>query len=90
MVERPKRRSDVNSRLIDGETVVLDRSANRIHQLNQTASFIWDRCDGARSAREIADQLVEAFEVDRQTAETSVKMTLQQFEQLGLLDRGQH
>jgi len=89
MVEHPRRRSDVNARLVEGEMVVLDRTANLIHQLNQTASFIWHRCDGQYTAREIAAQLVDAFEIDLDTAEGSVKAALQQFEQLGLLERAQ-
>jgi hypothetical protein len=87
MAEHPRRRSDVSARLVDGETVVLDRRADLVHQLNQTASFIWHQCDGQRTAREIADQVVDAFDVDPDTAEASVKAALQQFEQLGLLER---
>jgi PqqD family protein of HPr-rel-A system len=71
---------------VEGETVVLDRASELVHQLNPTASFIWTRCDGRSTARDIADQLVDAFDVDRETAETSVRATLQQLETLGLLD----
>ena len=66
--------------------VVLDRTSDLVHQLNQTASFIWERCDGRSTARDIADQMVAAFDVDRATAETSVVATLRQLETLGLLD----
>ena len=86
MAEHPKRRSDVSARLVDGETVVLDRQADMVHQLNQTASFIWHQCDGQRTTREIVDQVVAAFDVDPDTAEASVKAALQQFERLGLLE----
>jgi hypothetical protein len=54
---RPKRRADLRVRLIEGEAVVLDRRAGLIHQLNHTASYIWDRCHGEFTAAEIADQL---------------------------------
>jgi DNA-binding MarR family transcriptional regulator len=89
MADYPRRRSDVSARLVEGETVVLDRQADLVHQLNQTASFIWHRCDGQCTAREIAEQLGAAFDVDLDIAEGSVTAALQQFEQLGLLERTQ-
>jgi hypothetical protein len=39
---RPKRRDDLNVRVIDGSTDVLDRRANFIHQLNEVATDVWD------------------------------------------------
>lgn len=86
MADHPRRRSDVSARLVEGEMVVLDRTADLIHQLNQTASFIWGQCDGQSTARDIADQLMDAFDVDPGTAEASVTAALQQFEELGLLE----
>jgi len=84
--DRPKRRGDLNARLVDGEMVVLDRHAERIHQLNSTARFIWDHCDGDRSVAQIADGMMEAFEVDGATAARDVADTVRQFAELGLLD----
>ena len=85
MAVRPRRRSDVSARLVEGEMVVLDRSADLVHQLNQTASFIWELCDGRSTAGGIADRLVDAFDVDPASAEAAVTATLREFEQLGLL-----
>jgi hypothetical protein len=86
MTNVPRRRSDVRARYIQGEVVVLDRRADLVHQLNQTAGFIWERCDGRTTPQDIADQLVEAFAVDAGTAAASVTAALQQLEQLGLLE----
>jgi len=86
MTNIPRRRTDLNARLVEDEVVVLDRKADQVHQLNQTASFIWERCDGRSTPRDIAEQLVEAFEVDPDTAATSVTAALQQFTRLGLLE----
>jgi hypothetical protein len=82
----PKQRSDISIRVIEGETVVLHLSAGQIHRLNPTASFIWDRCDGHRTAAEIADELTELFDVDYETAREAVRTTLRQLAGLGLLD----
>jgi len=80
------RRGDLKARSVDGEMVVLDRRTERIHQLNPTASFIWDRCDGDRTLEQIAGGMMEAFEVDRETAAQDVAATVRQFTDLGLLE----
>lgn len=86
MTDIPRRRSDLQARLVDGEVVVLDRKADMVHQLNATASFIWQRCDGRASRHDIAAQLVDAFEVDADTAAASVASTLEELARLGLLE----
>jgi len=60
----PRRRTDVNSRVVEEETVVLDRHHEFIHQLNLTATYIWERCDGKASIEDIAAQLAETFDVE--------------------------
>ena len=84
--DHPKRRVDVNVRMVDGEVVVLDRQSDLIHQLNHTASYIWDRCDGQSTVAEIANQLAEAFHVDADTAVQDVAITIGQLQSLGLLE----
>lgn len=82
----PKRRSDLSVRLVDGETVVLDRREGRIHQFNHTASFIWEQCNGTQTIETIATQLTKAFAVDIETAAKDVKTVIAQFRQLHLLE----
>lgn len=36
------------------ETVIYDEQRDRIHLLNRTAALVWGRCDGTRTASEIA------------------------------------
>jgi Coenzyme PQQ synthesis protein D (PqqD) len=81
-----KRRRDVKSRLVDGETVVLDQQAGVVHQLNATASFIWERCDGQSTLTDIAQQLAQAFEVDPHVASCDVNAMIGQLEALHLLE----
>ena len=81
-----KRRSDVCTRVVEGEMVVLDRQVGLIHQLNQTASYIWERCDGICTMAAITYQLAEAFDVDRETAAKDVEAIVSQLEELNLLE----
>jgi Coenzyme PQQ synthesis protein D (PqqD) len=86
LLDHPKRRSDLSARQVDDEMVVLDRRTERIHQLNTTASFVWDRCDGACSMDEIAGGIMETFDVDALTAAQDVAEIVRQFADLGLLE----
>lgn len=82
----PERRSDVSVRVVEGETVVLDRQEELIHQLNQTASYIWDRCDGKSAMAEIASQLAEEFDIDPETVARDVAGIVGQLQSLNLLE----
>ena len=88
-VLRLKRRTDVQSRLVDGELIVLDRDNDLIHQFNKTATFIWERCDGRRSAAEIAHEICDSFEVDEPTAVREVIETLERLQNLELIEDDQ-
>ena len=82
---RPQRRPDIRTRVVDGETIVLDRREEFVHQLNKTASYIWERCDGRYSPAEIADEVCAAFEVDHLTALRDVLDIVKELERRKLL-----
>jgi len=81
----PMRRSDLSVRIMEGETVVLDRHRRLIHQLNKTASYIWERCDGKSTVAEIANELAEAFGIDVDSAERDTVTVVEELESLGLI-----
>lgn len=83
---KPRRRSDVRVRSIDGETVVLDRARELIHQLNPSASLIWMLCDGDHTVGQMVRELSGAFEVTVAVAEQDVAAVLDRFGRLGLLE----
>jgi hypothetical protein len=85
-LQTPKRRKDVASRLVDGEMVVLDRYRGFVHQLNKTATFIWEKCDGEHTAAEIAIRMTENFAVDQSTALNDVIEVLNELRELELLN----
>lgn len=82
----PRRRSGVRARAVDGEVLILDRQRQLVHQVNQTARFIWERCDGHHTLVHIADELAEAFDVEPVTAEHDVAATVRQLEAVGLVE----
>jgi len=83
---RPRQRPDLRSRLVEGEMVVLDRREEFIHQLNCTASYIWELCDGLHTPDEISQELCSAFNTDFSTAQRDVLATVEKLREAKLLD----
>jgi hypothetical protein len=80
------RRTDLLVRAINGEIVVLDKGAKKIHHLNATASLIWHCCDGKNSADTIAATVAERFNCPVQAVIDDVRGALRQLEVLGLIE----
>ena len=85
----PKRRSDLSTRSTEGEKLILDRQGGVIHQLNATASMIWELCDGRTAVEEIVGRIVEAFDIDGRVVGADVQRTLMEFGSLNLLEKRQ-
>jgi hypothetical protein len=47
--------------IVDGQCVVYDTGADRVHYLNPTAALVLELCDGSRSAQQIAALVQEAY-----------------------------
>ena len=65
--------------------MVLDRDGGRVHQLNSTASYVWERCDGRSTQSEIADEMAAEYGVEPDQAVADVAALMAQFRELGLL-----
>jgi len=72
------------SREVNGETLVLDSRAELIHQLNPTATFIWQQARSGSSAGEIAAAVAEEYDVELETAHRDVAATLARLKELNL------
>jgi Coenzyme PQQ synthesis protein D (PqqD) len=82
----PKRRVDVTTRDVNGETLILDRKHEEVHQLNSTASYVWQRCDGKTSIAEIALSMAHDFCAEPADVERDVAGLIAQFSVLHLLE----
>jgi hypothetical protein len=86
MVSTMRRKlSAVTIRPVGDELLVLDTDAQRIHQLNATASFIWQCCDRAASADEIAGLVATEYAVDQHIALRDVAEILGRLRELNLV-----
>jgi coenzyme PQQ synthesis protein D (PqqD) len=86
LMKTPIRRYDVASRIVDGETVILDRDAGLVHRLNPTASYIWSSCDGHNTPEVIARALADDYGQPCDAMMADVLNTIDNLRQLRLLD----
>ena len=77
----PKIESDVTVQHVGDESLVLDVESGQIHQLNATASWILEQCDGENSIESIAKDFAENFSLDSETALSDVTAVIEQLSQ---------
>ena len=65
-------------REIDDETVIISPNDSVMHELNDTGSFLWKNIDGKRSAAELAELLVENYEVTPDVALSDTQALLEE------------
>lgn len=70
---------------VDGELIVLDKIAGKVHQLNSSASFVWSCLSDGHTGDEIAIMLSEAFDIGPEIALSDVQAVLTQFKGLALV-----
>jgi hypothetical protein len=81
-----RRRDGLLVREVDGEVLVLDAEADRIHQLNASASLIWRLHESGVDAAKIASAFAIEYDLDKHRAYNDVKAALEQFRALKLID----
>lgn len=67
------------------ELLILDQHAGLIHQLNETATVIWRKCEAGLTPQEMAQCLVESYEIGEEVAAREVADTLQKLRALNLV-----
>ncbi|GAG37963.1 unnamed protein product [marine sediment metagenome] len=65
---RVKRLAGIAWRIVDEEAVLVNVKQDEVIHLDPVGSFIWSKMDGQAPMQEIADAVVEEFEVDLETA----------------------
>lgn len=81
----PLRRSDLESREVDEELLVLDRREGRIHKFNHSAALIFGCCDGRHTIEQIIDRVAAEYGKAAEAVRQDVDGALRHFAELGLL-----
>jgi hypothetical protein len=74
-----KRKDDYRLEEVDGELLLYHPGSTKILYCNETASLIWQLCDGTRGEEEIVSTLSEAYPDAGDAVAEDVKATLHQF-----------
>jgi len=63
---------DAAYRIYDGNATIVLPSMARVSVLNELGSAVWEAIDGRRTIGEIVDQILEEYDVTRETAEADL------------------
>lgn len=74
-------------REIDGQVIIISPEDSMVHELNESASFIWRQMSGGRNMKEIARLIETEYGLDASTATDDARALLEQLEAKGLLMR---
>ncbi|MFH1231912.1 MAG: PqqD family protein [Planctomycetota bacterium] len=62
---------------IEDETIIVDPKNRLMHQLNDVGSRLWELLIKERSVQEIADIIVEEYDIDAPTAQKDIIQILE-------------
>ena len=79
LTSRPLRKPDYRLEMIDGEILLYHLDRTQILYCNQTASMIWNLCDGKLTVTEMITLLQDAYPEAGEVVATDVQATLQTF-----------
>jgi len=81
-----KQCSDLTMQSVEDEILILDVKNDHIHQLNPTACFIWLNCNGSNTEENLAQLLLDKYDIDQSTAEIDVANILKELQKLELIE----
>ncbi len=76
---KPQRKKDFRLEQIDDELLLYHPGQTNILYCNQTASLVWQLCDGQQTGEAIIKLLSEAYSEHNDTLKSDVEAVLQQF-----------
>jgi hypothetical protein len=84
----PQHREGVVEERLDDEVILVEAVGGQIHRLNETATTVWDGCDGWSTTIDIAERLTRLYAVDFDQALDYVEQLVAWLVQSNMLDLG--
>ena len=82
----PRQNPDTPTRTIEGEAVVITPDDSQLHNLNQTATLIWERANGTQSLEEIFKEMLSTYEVEENELRTDILEFIEESQSKGMLE----
>ncbi len=83
--EKPSHTPGYLLETIEDELLLYHPAETKVMYCNQTASLIWQLCDGKRTVAQITDLLAQAYPMAAAEIEQDVTATLKEFAGLGAI-----
>jgi len=71
---------------VESESLILDKDKELIHQLNESAAYIFTCCNGENNIQSIIDLVMENYAIDKETASNDVFHVISNFIKLNLIN----
>jgi hypothetical protein len=84
--QKPRPKPDYRLERLDNEILLYHPAKTTVLYLNETASLIWNLCDGNRTTAEIVELLKDAFPDQAATIDEEVRSTLRRFIEHGAME----
>lgn len=76
----PKPADDIVTKEVDDEIYICSADGETMFTITAVGADIWRACDGSNTVGDIADLLMAAYDVDRQTVESDLEAYLTDLE----------
>lgn len=86
MKRKISRTTHVAWRIIDGKAYIVNTRNSTMHELDETATFIWKALDRHRTAEHLTEQLRQTYEVSHAQAQKDVSEFLDDLKTKGLIE----
>jgi len=83
---KPKVKDQLDSIVIEGQSVVYDDSTGDVHLLNPAATAVFQLCDGGATVKELARDIAEVCELAVDEVEAHVRAVIKEFKRMGLIE----
>lgn len=82
----PIRVSRLPWRIVDKRAIVIQPKKGQVHELNETATFLWQLSDGSKDRDQIVYALCENFDIDTLQAQADYQEFFLQLEEKKLIE----
>ncbi len=84
--KKPRQKSGYHLEMLENELLLFSPEQTLVLYFNETASVVWELCDGQRTVEDIVLLLSEAYPEAREAIESDVLSTLEQLEHHGVIE----